>query len=293
MDAERAMQETFLKLVPNLDVDALEYGVPPDGNALGPDGQYLYPPAQRKKMLADGWDGSGEAALEASRAFIRSGEFAVWTIDSVHACTPRQMLGKPINDPQSSAALARLMSQACQIMEHEVARTSTLVVWVNHVKAKPNVKFGRDWAKPGGSALDYYGSVQLKVEPGKPYYSPSNEKLGHEVKVTLFKSKVSAPHVKTSFDLFFKNGTVKAEEGSPQRDVTTGVDVLSSWVSVAKESGRVVWMGNRYADALTGEAIGSMNDLREQLADTGSALYQSVHGVVYPARYASTNGKVG
>lgn len=288
MDAERALNPSFLALIPGLDVEALEYGMPPDGNMTDANGAYVYDAATRAKMLKDGWDGSGEAALEASRRFINSGEFAVWAIDSVHALVPRAKLGLPIGHSAASAAIARLMSEAAPILEHEIQRTKTLCVFVNHVKQVPQVKFGKDWSKPGGSALDYYCATQLHVTQGVPYYRVGGDgrKIGHTVKVKVYKNKAGQPHGTGEFDLFYGEGMAQppGNPKPPARYVTPGVDVASSWMSVLTEEKQVIWSGNRYVDA-NGEVIGSKGDVLDALRDPSSALRLTGEALVYPEQY--------
>lgn len=277
MDAERALTETFLKLIPNLDADALEYGHPPDASEME------RPTADQKKL----WDGSGESALEASRRWIQSGEFGVWTVDSVHACTPRQMLGKPINDPQAQAALARLFNQALQVMELEISKTNTLGVFINHVKHKPGVSFGRDWTKPAGSAFDYYASAQLHVTAAKPIYRHGDKRrMGHTVRVRVHKSKVAAPHVSAEYDLYYVAGKTQADENRPSRVIEhPGVDITSAWFSVLKEADYMHWVGQSYWNKETAEKIGTEAEIREMLEDEGSDLYKAAHAIVYPEQY--------
>lgn len=252
MDAERALQEGLANLVPGLDLEAMEYGQPPG-------------------------DGSGEEALETSRQFIKTGLFDVWTIDSVHACTPRSLLANSIGK-NSMAELAKLMSEACQILEHDIAKTNTLGVFINHVKAKPGVVYGRDWSKPGGSAFDYYCSCQLHVTAGESYYGADKVRVGHRVKVRVHKSKVSAPFQKAEYDLFYREGAVKG-----RGDVIPGVDLTSSWISVLQEADVIRWSGSRYVHVPTGEAIGSEADVRSEVE--GGALLDEARKVVYPAQY--------
>ncbi len=275
MNAERAPMQTFLPLIPGLDIPALEYGEPPKAG----DGAS----ADDKKL----WDGSGEATLEASRRFIKSGEFGVWTIDSVHSLTPRQSLALPIGAKEADAGIARMLSKAIPVMEHEIHETQTLVIFVNHVKEIPQAKFGRDWSKPGGSALDYYCSIQLHVTMGAPYYRKEDgRRIGHVVKVRVHKSKVALPHGLAEYDLFYGEGTTKPDEknGKPSRVVTPGIDIMSSWISVLKDSKTIAWAGNRYID-VNGEAIGSEMDVREALAEPGSQLLELAREVVYPTKY--------
>lgn len=273
MNAEQAPMETFLPLIPGLDIPALEYGEPPRAEPSAP---------QKEREL---WDGSGEATLEASRRFIGSGEFGVFTIDSVHSLTPRQSLNLPIGSKEADAGIARMLSKAVPVMEHEIHDTQTLCIFVNHVKEVPQAKFGRNWSKPGGSALDYYCSIQLHVTMGKPYYRKEDgRRIGHIVKVKVHKSKVALPHASAEYDLFYGEGTTKPDDDTPSREVVPGIDILSSWISVLKDSSTIRWAGNRWVD-INGEPIGSEADVRLALMEPGSQLMEIAREVVYPSKY--------
>jgi recombination protein RecA len=278
MDAERALQESFLELIPGLDPVALEYGMPPE------------PPedadaATVKKMLEAGWDGSGEAALEASRNYIATGLFDVWTIDSVAALVPRQELGKPVNATAAQAAQAKLMRAACRVMENEISKTNTCCIFINHVTAIPAATRGRDWSKPGGGGLDYYASVQMKVETGRSFVDSKKRKIGHEVRIRIHKSKVAQPYAVAEFDLYYGEGRVGGDDdGRPIRDVVPGVDLTTSWFSVLKESQTIKAAGGVYFD-VNGEAIGKRQDVLDALEDPLSSLSVMARDVVYPEQY--------
>lgn len=269
MNAEKAPMETFLPLVPGLDIEALEYGEPPVAGE------------KASKADREMWDGSGEATLEVSRRFINSGEFAVWTVDSVHSLVSRTALGHPIGSKAANAALARLLGEAVPVLEHEINQTNTLLIFVNHVKQIPGQTFGRDWSKPGGSALDYYSSLQLHVTMGKPYYRVEDgRRIGHVVKVRVHKNKVALPHAKASYDLFYGAGKLSDDP----RTVEPGVDVLSAWLSVLRESGTIQWVNNTWVDP-NGEALGQEADVREQISDPTSPLAELARELVYPQKY--------
>lgn len=272
MDAENALQESFVRLADYGEerlAAELEYG--PTPNIEGD----------------DYWDGSGEAALEASRRFINTKEFDVWTVDSVAACTPRSVIGKPINDPVTRAALAQLMRSALAVLEHEIARTNTLGVFVNHVTTIPGVTYGRDWSKPAGSAFDYYSSVQLRVWASKIYYNAENRRIGHRVKVKVEKSKVSAPHATATYDLYYAADVPTTKECPRQGQlVEPGVDLPTCWVSVLKESNKLIYAGNKWIDAQHGTVYGTAAEVLEQLEDPGSELLAEARKLVYPEAYA-------
>lgn len=277
MDAEKAMQTTFLELIPGLDVGALEYGMPPDGS--GEEDASL-----RKRLLEAGWDGTGESALEASRQFIESKQFGVWIVDSVAACTPRAYKDNAIGDKATRAALATLFRQGLSVLAGSLQQADTVGVFVNHMTTIPGQQYGKDWSKPAAGPFDYFASVQLRVERTFVYKDKAGRRIGHRVKATVDKSKVAAPHATGEFDLYYADTTAVAHEKAklPERHVVPGVDLASSWFSVLESSGRIHWVGNSYLDLETGERLGSRLEIMEAVSDTGSDLRKIAHSIAYP-----------
>jgi len=271
MDAERALQETFVQLVPGLDLHALEYGVPP--------GEHGDP---------EPFDGTGEAALEATRQFIATSQFAIWTVDSVAACVPREEQRRAIGDSASMAALAKLMRSGLRVLTPVAERTGTVLVFVNHVTAVPGVKYGRDWSKPAEKTFNYFASIQLHVTVGTQYFNREGRRIGHEVRVRVHKSKVAAPHAKAAFDLFNSEDRVVPKPSQKQvveRDVIPGVDIASSWFSVLQEAGQIGSSGGYVVDLMTGERLGRALEVKDSLEDEESPLYRRAFEIVYPERF--------
>jgi len=173
VDAEHRLQPTFARLVRHLNLDSLYYSAPK----------------------------GGEVALNLTKDFIGTGLYDIWTVDSVHALTPAALRDKDIGQ-DTMAELAKLMSVGCQVLDAVVAETNTVCIFVNHMKSIPAVRYGRDWFKPGGTALDYYASVQLRVQPTAIFQDSSHRKIGHTVKVTVENSKVAAPFATAEYDIF-------------------------------------------------------------------------------------------
>lgn len=264
VDAEHRLQPTFAALVPGLDLDLLEYGEP-DG---------------------------GEAAVNMTKDYVMTGNYDIWTVDSVHGCVPKALRDKDIGD-NTMAELAKLMSATCQVLEPIVSETNTVVIFTNHVKAKPGVMYGRDWSKPGGSALDYYASVQLHVDTRDIFFDAEKRKIGHTVRVRVENSKVAAPFAVAHYDVFYREGQiVKTSNQKHQRDgehVVPGVDVWSCWLSVAEESQFVVKdTTHRYVDTETGVVLGPRRDVIAMLQANDGTLYERCYEHVY-GKYGSNN----
>jgi recombination protein RecA len=255
VDAEHRLQPTFAKLVSDLNLDTLYYSEP-DG---------------------------GEAALNMTKDFVKTGLYDVWIVDSVHGCVPKALRDKEIGD-NTMAELAKLMSAGCQVLEPIVSETNTVVIFVNHVKAKPGVLYGKDWSKPGGSALDYYASVQLQVQPFAIFQDTEKRKIGHSVRVKVENSKVAAPYASATYDIFYKEGKiVKADHERNGQEVVPGIDIASCWFSVCEESGLIVKdTVGRWVDTETGEHLGYKKDILKMLQTEGE-LTRKAYNKVYGA----------
>src|SRR5207302_6846848 len=104
----------------------------------------------------------GEQALEITGALIASGGIDVVVIDSVAALVPKAELDGEMGDSHMGLH-ARLMSQALRKLTGTVARTNTLLVFINQVREKIGVMFGNPETTTGGRALKFYCSVRLDV----------------------------------------------------------------------------------------------------------------------------------
>lgn len=260
VDAEHRLQPTFASLVPGLDLDKLYYAEPK----------------------------GGEAALNITRDFVSTGLYDIWTVDSVHACTPEALIKKPIGDA-TMAELAKLMSVGMQALDAVVADTNTVLIFVNHVKSIPGQTYGKDWFKPGGTAMDYYPSVHLHVKPSALFMDRDGRRIGHTVKVKVEKSKVAAPFATAEFDLFYKGGVIKkADHPYNGREVKPGIDMGSCWFSVCEESELIRTAGGRWFDGETGESLGHRLQVVEML-ESDCDLRKKAEQLVYE-KYAS-NGK--
>jgi len=259
VDAEQALRPTFLDLLPNLDRDKLEVSRPMNG----------------------------EQAMNITKDFIRTDEYAVWTVDSIHACVPEAALDAEFGSPAQRARLATLMSEALPVLAQLVSRTSSILVLINHIKEKPNVTHGRSWYTPGGSAPEYYSTVRLNVWASGGYKNEQGIQFGHKVKVKVEKAKMTAPHATAEFDLFYTAGTTKKTEYHPGGIVVPagGIDYGSSWISVLKEEGIITKSPAGYIDLGTGEKIGGENEIREILADPKSDLRKRGAEIVYPKEF--------
>src|SRR6266849_1275785 len=98
---------------------------------------------------------TGEQALEITAALIQSGAIDVAVIDSVAALVPKAELEGEMGDSHMGLH-ARLMSQALRKVTGNVARTNTLLLFINQIREKIGVMFGSPETTTGGRALKFY-----------------------------------------------------------------------------------------------------------------------------------------
>src|SRR3989344_5141910 len=105
---------------------------------------------------------TGEQALEITESLVRSGKIDVVVIDSVAALTPKDEIEGDMG-AHHVGKQARLMSQALRKLTAIVAKTKTVVIFINQIRMQIGVMFGNPETTPGGKALKFYTSVRLDI----------------------------------------------------------------------------------------------------------------------------------
>lgn len=147
-----------------------------------------------------------EEAMDTVRAFIATNKIDLIVVDSVAALVPKKEVEGEEMLKDSVAEQARLMNKALRILTGEVARSKTIVIFINHLKEKIGVFWGEKTTTPGGKALKFYASVRLAITKGEKIVGPKDMQIGNVVKISATKNKIGFPYRKGSFELFYTSG---------------------------------------------------------------------------------------
>jgi recombination protein RecA len=241
------------------------------------DAEHALDPAYARKLgvelddLLISQPDAGEQALEIVDTLVRSGAVDVLVIDSVAALVPRAELEGEMGDSHVGLH-ARLMSQALRKLTGSIARSRTMVIFINQIRMKIGVMFGSPETTTGGNALKFYASVRLDIRRIGAI-KDKDEVVGNQTRVKVVKNKVAPPFKMVEFDIMYGEGVSKAGE-LLDLGVNAGiVEKAGAWFSC---DGQRIGQGRENAKTFLKENPEMAEDIERRIRENAGLLSQAM-----------------
>ncbi len=242
------------------------------------DAEHALDPIYAKKLGVDidnlliSQPDTGEQALEIADTLVRSGAIDVLVVDSVAALVPKAELEGEMGDSHVGLQ-ARLMSQALRKLTASVARSNTLIIFINQLRMKIGVMFGNPETTTGGNALKFYASVRIEIRRGAQI-KDKDETIGNNTTVKIVKNKVAPPFRTVEFDIIYGEGISKTGELIDLGIKAGLIEKSGAWLSYKGER----WQGRENARAFLRENPSVAEEIEQHIREKAGLLSQKMIG---------------
>ena len=242
------------------------------------DAEHALDPIYAKKLGVDidnlliSQPDTGEQALEIADTLVRSGAIDVLVVDSVAALVPKAELEGEMGDSHVGLQ-ARLMSQALRKLTASVARSNTLIIFINQLRMKIGVMFGNPETTTGGNALKFYAYVRIEIRRGAQI-KDKDETIGNNTTVKIVKNKVAPPFRTVEFDIIYGEGISKTGELIDLGVKAGLIEKSGAWMSYKGER----WQGRENARAFLRANPAVADEIEQQIRAKAGLLSQQMIG---------------
>ena len=203
---------------------------------------------------------NGEQALEIADTLVNSSAIDVLVIDSVAALVPRAEIEGDMGDSHMGLH-ARLMSQALRKLTGSIARSQSLVIFINQIRQKIGVMFGNPETTTGGNALKFYASVRMDIRRIGAI-KDRDEVIGNQTRVKIVKNKLAPPFKTVEFDIMYGEGISKTGEILDLASKSGLVEKSGAWYSY---KGDRIGQGRENAKAYLKENLDTASEIEESI----------------------------
>ncbi len=230
----------------------------------------------------------GEQALEIADMLVRSNAVDLIVVDSVAALVPKAEIEGDMGDSHVGLQ-ARLMSQALRKLTSNVARSNTLLFFINQIRMKIGVMFGSPETTTGGNALKFYSSVRLdirRIGAIKEAATTSGKDpavVGNRTRVKVVKNKLAPPFREVEFDILYGQGISRSGDVVDMASELGIVEKSGAWFSF---NGERIGQGRENAKTF----LEQHPDLMDKIEVMVLAKHGIKRGPILPVAVAQANG---
>lgn len=132
----------------------------------------------------------------------------IW--DSVAATSPKAELDGDY-DQNTVGLQARVISKGMRKITGVIGQNNVTLICINQLRTAIGVMHGDPFITPGGKAIPYHSTIQIRLTGGTQIKSKDGSVIGIHVIATVKKNKVAPPHKKMELNIIFGKGIQEHE----------------------------------------------------------------------------------
>jgi len=149
-----------------------------------------------------------QQGMEACYRLISTGKVGVCVWDSIAGASSKESVGKSMEEAESMAMKARLLSDHLGKIATKCGKTGTALILVNQTRTQMGTGFS--WTDiSGGRAQKFFSSLRVDLEKKETVKDFSGKITSETIVAKVKKNKVGAPYRMAEFDIRFGFGIMR------------------------------------------------------------------------------------